>query len=104
MSSMSTLLQDNFCGKHSCKFIKYSQGYDTVCQLALLGFKGLRLEYCTKTQNAITDYSKKPETSNLTWIVLVIIRHWSVARQHSHGGWQVRGPLIRRETGRVIQI
>ena len=42
MSSISRLLQGNFCGKNSEKFNKYSQSYDTVCQLALLGFKGLR--------------------------------------------------------------
>ena len=42
MTSVSRLLQDNFCGKNSCKSIKYSPNYDTVCQLALLGFKELR--------------------------------------------------------------
>ena len=41
MTSVSRLLQDNFCGKNSWKSIKYSQSYDTVCQLAPLGFKGL---------------------------------------------------------------
>ena len=40
MTSMSGLLQDSFCGKNSWKSIKYSQSYDAVCQLALLGFKG----------------------------------------------------------------
>ena len=43
MSSISRFLQDNFCGKKSWKSIKYSQSYDTVCQLALLGVKGLSL-------------------------------------------------------------
>ena len=43
MTSMSRLLQDNFCGKNSWKSIKYSKSYDTVYRLALLGFKGLRL-------------------------------------------------------------
>ena len=38
MTSMSRLLQDNFCGKNSWKSIKYSKSYDTVCQ-----FKGLNL-------------------------------------------------------------
>ena len=41
MTSMSRFLQDNFCGKNSWKSIRYSQSYDTVCQLALLGIKGL---------------------------------------------------------------
>ena len=49
MTSMSILLQDNFCGKHSWKFIKYSQSYDTVCQLELLGIKGLTNEMQNKT-------------------------------------------------------
>ena len=42
MTSVGRLLQDNSCGKNAWKSIKYSQSYDTVCQLALLGFKGLR--------------------------------------------------------------
>ena len=41
MTSMSRSLQDNFRGKNSEKSIKYSQSYDIVCQLALLGSKGL---------------------------------------------------------------
>ena len=41
ISSISRVLQDNFYGTKSWKSIKYSQSYDTVCQLALLGVKGL---------------------------------------------------------------
>ena len=41
MTSMSRSLQDNFWGENSEKSIKYSQIYDVVCQLALLGSKGL---------------------------------------------------------------
>ena len=42
MTSVSTgLLQNNSCGKNSWKSIKCSPSYDTGCQLALLGFKGL---------------------------------------------------------------
>ena len=41
MTSMSRLLQDNSCGKNAWKYIKYSESYDTVCQLALLAFKVL---------------------------------------------------------------
>ena len=43
VTSMRRSSQDNFCGKNSQKAIKYSQSYDVVCHLALLGSKGLRL-------------------------------------------------------------
>ena len=45
MTYMSRLLQDNSCGKNAWKSIKYSESYDTVCQLAILGFQGLRDSY-----------------------------------------------------------
>ena len=42
MTSMSKSSQDQVCGKtNSQKSIKYLQCYDVVCQLALLGGKGL---------------------------------------------------------------
>ena len=41
VTSMRRSLQDNFRGKNSQKSIKYSQSYDVVCHLALLGGKGL---------------------------------------------------------------
>ena len=55
MTSMSRLLQDNFCGKNSWKSIKYSQiSYDTVSQLALLGFKGLsNIESSRETEECL---------------------------------------------------
>ena len=37
MPSMSRSLQGNFRGKNSWKLLKYSQSYDVVCQMALLG-------------------------------------------------------------------
>ena len=30
-------LQENFCGKNLKTSLKYSQSYDVVCQMALLG-------------------------------------------------------------------
>ena len=42
MTSMRRTSQDNFHGKNSKKSVKYSQSYDFVCQMALLGGKGLR--------------------------------------------------------------
>ena len=50
MNSMSRLLQDNFCGKNSWKSIQYSQSYDTMCQLALLGWVSLFLSFYTLTR------------------------------------------------------
>ena len=41
MTSLTRSLQDSFFGKNSSKAIKYSQSYNVVCQLALLGGKGL---------------------------------------------------------------
>ena len=42
MTSMRRSSQDNFCGKNSYESNIYSQSFDVVCQLALLGGKGLR--------------------------------------------------------------
>ena len=41
MTSMGRSPQDNLRDKNPQKSIKYSQSYDVVCQLALLGGKGL---------------------------------------------------------------
>ena len=41
MTSMRRSPQDNFRGKNSQKSVKYSHSYDFVCQMALLGGKGL---------------------------------------------------------------
>ena len=61
MTSVSRPLQDNSCGKNSWKTIKYSQSYDTVCQLALLGFKGLKkVEYkLTSSVRSLTAFSNR---------------------------------------------
>ena len=40
-TSMRRSSQDSFCGKISWKSVNYSQSYDFVCQMALLGGKGL---------------------------------------------------------------
>ena len=40
-TSMRRSSQDNVCGNISWKSVKYSQSYDFVCQMALLGGKGL---------------------------------------------------------------
>ena len=64
MSSMSRLLQDNSCGKNSWKSIKYSQSYDTVCQLALLGIKGF-LPFLNG------NLTKMPAVSGFTFIYLI---------------------------------
>ena len=45
MISMTRSSQDNFRGKNSQKSVKYSQSYDFVCQMALLGGKGLKTLY-----------------------------------------------------------
>ena len=42
MTSMSRSSQGNFRGGNASKSIQYSQSYDVVCQLALLGSKGLK--------------------------------------------------------------
>ena len=41
MTAMRRSSQGNFRGKNSYKSVKYSQSYDFVCQMALLGGKGL---------------------------------------------------------------
>ena len=42
MVSFIRSLQNNFACKNSENFTKYSQSYDIMCQLALLGLKGLK--------------------------------------------------------------
>ena len=63
MTSVSRLLQDNnnfySCGKNSWKSIKYSQSYDTVCQLALLGFKGLKAGFHRQTVTLTDKHSDR---------------------------------------------
>ena len=53
MTSMRRSSQDNFCGKNSQKSNKYSQSYDVVCQLALLGGKGLRKKIPVEKQDRL---------------------------------------------------
>ena len=48
MTLMRRSSQDNFCGKNSWKSVKYSQSYDFVCHMALLGGKGLTLDIRSK--------------------------------------------------------
>ena len=62
MTSMRRSSQDNFCGKNSQKSVKYSQSYDFVCQMALLGGKGLLIRYIYRASKL----NNRPASQNST--------------------------------------